>query len=140
MKTEVITQAARDSLAGSRPFPEIVAALISAGVEYYHVDYVTLRNSFYSSEGDVVVTPITFEGLPNVAETWNLAELRAAILDSQQNGQKYRDFTSRAMAAGVQGYYAFLRGQRVTYLGRRGDQHTEWFPGAAPATNDSTRP
>jgi hypothetical protein len=36
------------------------------------------------------------------------------------------------MSAGVQGYFAFLRGQRVTYLGRQGDQHTEWFPGAKP--------
>ena len=52
------------------------------------------------------------------------------IGDSQRNGQNYRDFTHRAMAAGVQGYYAFLRGRRVTYLGRQGDQHTEWFPGA----------
>jgi hypothetical protein len=34
------------------------------------------------------------------------------------------------MAAGVQGHFAFLRGQRVTYLGRTGDQHTEGFPGA----------
>jgi hypothetical protein len=25
-----------------------------------------------------------------------------------------------------------LRGQRVTYIGRQGDQHTEWFPGARP--------
>ena len=33
----------------------------------------------------------------------------------------------------VQGYFAFLRGKRVTYWGRGGDQHTEWFPGAAPA-------
>ena len=31
------------------------------------------------------------------------------------------------MRGGVQGYFAFLRGQRVTYLGRQGDQHTEWF-------------
>ena len=36
------------------------------------------------------------------------------------------------MEAGVQGYIAFLRGQRVTYWGRSGDQHTEWFPGAEP--------
>jgi hypothetical protein len=36
------------------------------------------------------------------------------------------------MEAGVQGYIAFLRGQRVTYWGRNGDQHTEWFPGAEP--------
>ena len=59
--------------------------------------------------------------------------LRAAILDSQQRGQKFRDFSRRAMEAGVAGYFAFLRGQRVTYFGRAGDQHTEWFPGAAPA-------
>jgi hypothetical protein len=32
----------------------------------------------------------------------------------------------------VQGYFAFLRGKRVTYLGRNGDAHTEWFPGAQP--------
>jgi hypothetical protein len=31
----------------------------------------------------------------------------------------------------VQGYFAFLSGKRVTYFGRQGDQHTEWFPGAA---------
>jgi uncharacterized protein YbcV (DUF1398 family) len=58
--------------------------------------------------------------------------LRDAIRDSQQRGQHFRDFTALAMRAGVQGYYAFLRGKRVTYLGRAGDQHTEWFPGAAP--------
>jgi hypothetical protein len=36
------------------------------------------------------------------------------------------------MASGVQGYYAFLRGRSVTHLGRQGDQHTEWVPGAGP--------
>jgi len=38
-------------------------------------------------------------------------------------------------AGGVQGYIAFLRGKRVTYWGRTGDQHTEWFPGSGLATN-----
>ena len=81
----------------------------------------------------MVVTPITYEGLPPVAPELAVEDLRAAIIDSQTKGQKYRDFTRRVMAAGVQGYVAFLRGQRVTYFGRTGDQHTEWFPGAAPA-------
>jgi uncharacterized protein YbcV (DUF1398 family) len=64
------------------------------------------------------------------------AALRANILDSQRHNQPYREFTRRAMAGGVQGYIAFLHGQRVTYWGRTGDQHTEWFPGvrAEPAT------
>jgi uncharacterized protein YbcV (DUF1398 family) len=81
------------------------------------------------------VTPITFEGLPPVALDFDAAGLRAAILDSQRHGQTYREFTRRAMEAGVQGYLAFLRGQRVTYWGRAGDQHTEWFPGAGPVTS-----
>lgn len=132
MNTEIVAEAARATLAGSIPFPEVVRRLMETGVEYYHVDYVALRKSFYSAAGDVVTTPISYEGLPPVAAEFDVAGLRAAILDSQRNGQQYRDFTRRAMAAGVQGYIAYLRGQRVTYWGRGGDQHTEWFPGASP--------
>lgn len=70
-----------------------------------------------------------------LAAEFDAAGLKAAILDSQTKGQHYRDFTGRAMQAGVQGYFAFLRGQRVTYFGRDGEQHTEWFPGAGPAAS-----
>ncbi len=133
MNTELIVEAAHATLAGTAPFPEIVAKLITAGVENYYVDYVGMRMTFYGPGGDVVVTPITFEGLPPVAAEFDLAGLRAAIVDSQRHGQKFRDFTHRAMAAGVQGYFAFLRGTRVTYWGRGGDQHTEWFPGTEPS-------
>lgn len=137
MNTEIILEAARATLAGTLPFPEIVGKLIATGVEYYHVDYVGMRKTFYSAEGAVTLTSIPYEDLPPVAPDFDLAGLRAAILDSQQNGQKYRDFSKRAMAAGVQGYIAFLRGQRVTYWGRQGDQHTEWFPGAEPARSNN---
>jgi len=133
MNTEIITEAARDTLAGTMPFPEIVGRLLTAGVEYYHVDYVGRRKTFYGSSGDMVTTSISYEALPAVSDEFDPVALRAAILDSQQNGQKYRAFTERAMRAGVQGYFAFLRGQRVTYWGRTGDQHTEWFPGARAA-------
>ncbi len=91
--------------------------------------------TFYSATGDTVTTPISYEGLPSVAADFDTPELRAAILDSQRHGQHFRDFTRRAMEAGVQGYIAFLRGQRVTYWGRGGDQHTEWFPGAGPTNS-----
>jgi uncharacterized protein YbcV (DUF1398 family) len=113
-------------------FPEVVGQLLAAGVEYYHVDYVGLRKTFYSADGDAVVTSINYEGLPSVAGDFDVAALRVDIRDSQLNGQNYRDFTRRAMTAGVQGYFAFLRGKRVTYFGRQGDQHTEWFPGSEP--------
>jgi uncharacterized protein YbcV (DUF1398 family) len=132
MNAEIITNTARATLNGTVSFPEVVGQLLAAGVEYYQVDYVGMRKTFYSAHGDAVVTPIPYEGLPPVAAGFDLAALRANILDSQRNGQAYRDFTRRAMEAGVQGYFAFLRGQRVTYLGRQGDQHTEWFPGSEP--------
>ena len=74
-----------------------------------------------------------YEGLPPVSTDFDAAALRADILDSQRNGQKYRDFTRPAMEAGTQGYFAILRGRRMTYLSRQGDQHIVWFPGAAPA-------
>ena len=132
MNADIVLEAARATLTGSLPFPEIVGKLMATGVEYYRVDYAALQMSFYSAAGGVVKAPLLFEGLPAIADDFEAAALRAAILDSQQNGQKFRQFSQRAMQAGVQSYVAFLRGKRVVYAGRQGDQHTEWFPGAKP--------
>ena len=133
MNSDLVLQAARASLTGSLPFPEIVRNLIQAGVEYYHVDYALGSFSFYSATGAVVTAPLLIEGLPPISEHFDATLLRAAILDSQQHGQPFRAFCERAVKAGVQGYFAFLRGKRVTYFGRQGEQHTEWFPGAQPS-------
>jgi uncharacterized protein YbcV (DUF1398 family) len=111
-------------------FPDAAGKLMGAGVEYYHVDYVRLRKTCYSAEGRTVT--VAFDGLPSVALELDVAGLRANILDSQRNGQPFREFTRRAMAGGVAGYIAFLRGRRVMYWGRDGGQHVEWFPGAKP--------
>ena len=132
MNADIVLEAARATQTGSLPFPEIVGKLMATGVEYYHVDYAARQFSFYSAAGSVVTAPLLFEDLPAIAENFDAQALRAAVLDSQQNGQKFRHFSQRAMQAGVQGYFAFLRGKRVVYAGRQGDQHTEWFPGAKP--------
>lgn len=133
MNADRTLEAARATLDGSLPFHEIVRTLLSAGVEYYHVDYAGKSLSFCSEAGAVSIAPILFEDLPPIARDFDAEELRAAILDSQRNGQKFRVFCHRAMNAGVAGYFTFLRGQRVTYFGRQGEQHTEWFPGATPS-------
>ncbi|HSA64549.1 MAG TPA: DUF1398 family protein [Nitrospira sp.] len=132
MNANEIALLAKATLDGSMPFPEVVGKLIANGVEYYHVDYATRSFTFYSASGAAVLAPICFEGLPSIAEDFDVAALKGAILDSQQHGQKFRAFCGRAMQAGVQGYMAYLRGKRVTYFGRQGDQHTEWFPGTRP--------
>lgn len=133
MNANIISSTAHASHAGHISFAEAAGKLIAEGVEFYHVNYLTLQTSYYSSEGSVVAVSVPFEGLPAVSENFDSSSLRAAILDSQNNGQSYRNFSERAMKSGVQGYFAFLRGQRVVYIGRQGDQHTEWFPGANPA-------
>lgn len=132
MNATLIRNLSQATLSGSIPFPVIVGQLIGEGVEYYHVDYIRLQFTFYDAAGGVVVAPLTIGDLPAVASDFNGVELRAAILDSQQNGQKFNQFCKRAMEAGVHGYFAFLRGKRVTYLGRSGDHHVEWFPGSQP--------
>lgn len=132
MNANEIALLAKATLNGTMPFPEIVGQLITNGVEYYHVDYVTSSFTFYSASGAVVIAPITMENPTPIAEDFDVVALKAAILDSQQHGQKYRDFCERAIRAGVQGYTAYLRGKRVAYFGRQGDQHTEWFPGSEP--------
>lgn len=127
MNSEIILDVATKTLADTMSFPEAVGKLIG---EYYHVDYVRLRKTCYSAEGKTVTIPIAYEGLPPIAP--ELVALRTNILDSQRNGQKYQDFTQRAMAGGVQGYIAFLRGKRVTYLGRIGDQQHGMVSGCNP--------
>ena len=138
MDTKLILEAARGTLGGTLSFPEVVGKLLAAGVEYYHVDYVGLRKRFYSAEGGMVATSINYEGLPPVAPEFDAAALRANILDSQRHGQPYREFTRRGpcrtghWGGRCAGLHRFLRGKRVTYWGRTGDQHTEWFPGSGP--------
>lgn len=124
-----LAQATQD---GSLAFPEVVSRLIARGVESYQVDLAARAFTFYNTAGATVSAPLTFEGLPAIAEALDPAALQAAIRDSQEHGQTFRTFCVRGMQAGVLGYFAFLRGQRVTYLGRQGDSHTEWFPGAKP--------
>ena len=130
MNTEIISEVAHGIQFGALSFPDAVGELIAAGVEFYQVDYVRLRKTCYGADGQTLTTPIAFNGLPPVAPDLDVAALRANILDSQQKNQPYREFTRRAMAGGVAGYLAFLRGKRVLYFGRNGEQHVEWFPGA----------
>lgn len=99
-------------------------------MEYDHVNYVTRSFWFYGSGGGVVVAPLVLEGFADVATDFNVTELRAAILDSQQNGQEFPQFCIRATRAGVQSTLFFcavsafcLQGAKVTRMsnGFRGE-------------------
>lgn len=129
MNADLIHEAARATHEHLKPFPEIVALLLEAGVESYHVDDLARTTTYHDGGSGKVAVELPYAELPPVAADFDAAEVRANIADSQTNGQSHEEFTRRAMEAGVQGYIAFLRGRRVTYFGRQGDQHIEWFPG-----------
>ncbi len=60
----------------------MVQLLLAAGVEYYHIDYLSGRKRFYGAGDEVVETSITFESLPPVAAEFNQPAVKAAIVDS----------------------------------------------------------
>ncbi len=96
MNANHVRELGQATVSGSLPFPDIVGKLIAEGVEYYHVDYVALHINFYSTEGAVVIVPLNFENLPQVAPNFDSSALISAILDSQKNNQKFRDFSRRS--------------------------------------------
>jgi hypothetical protein len=68
-----------------------------------------------------------------------VAQLR--VIDSTlQLNQPYREFTRRAMAAGVQGYIAFLRGKRVTYWAALATSTRNGSPGPCRTGHHWPRP
>ena len=133
MDTRTLTEVSLAVHEGRMSFPEVMRHLLAAGIESYRVDFAARRKTFLSVDGEAVELPLDFESLPAMAAELDVPALRANLLDSQQQGQKYRDFVRRAMEGGVLGYIAFLRGQRVLYWGRCGNQHIEWFPGTMQA-------
>lgn len=99
MNTEIISKAAIGTLTGAMSFPEVVGHLLDAGVEYYHVDYVGMRKTFYSADGGMVLTAIPYEGLPPVAaefdraasgRTFWTASKRTSLTASSRAGQWQR--------------------------------------------------
>lgn len=95
MHADVVQKMAHATLAGDLPFPEIVGKLLTEGVAYYRIDYVARQMSFFSAAGSVVVAPLSFENLPEVAPDFDAPALQAAILDSQQNGPRPISLPSR---------------------------------------------
>ncbi len=117
MNTQLITEAARATLAGTASFPQVVALLVAAGVEYYHVDYAGMRKTFYGSSDGAVVTPITYDDMPEIAPEFDAAALRAAILDSQHHEPEVSRLQSTCDGSRGTGLFRVLAGEAGHLLG-----------------------
>jgi uncharacterized protein YbcV (DUF1398 family) len=127
MNTEVMHEVLAQSQSGKMTFGEVVRRLLEVGVESYFADLAKGEETFYMPDGQTHVEKMT---LPRstVAEAWSSDELVSAIRAAQADTIRYPEFVKRATAAGVIGYWAFLTGKNVTYIGRKGEIHVEHFP------------
>jgi uncharacterized protein YbcV (DUF1398 family) len=119
------------SAAGTIHFGEVVSRLQGAGIERYHADYSRQETTYYTPEGGSCTVPMEPEEMP-IAGTFSAAQIEMAVRQAQRGEIMYPQFTRQALAAGCVGYFVQLSGRRVQYLGRNGEIHTEWFPGARP--------
>lgn len=125
---EAIAQCSRDSLAGSRPFPAVVAGLSEAGVGSYYADYRAGQTVYYPRLGEAVMMQLPTKGKP-MAPSFDAPALQAAIRGAQRGEVAYPEFLLKSMAAGCVGYHVWIDGRHVTYFGARGEVHVERFPG-----------
>ncbi|HET7793345.1 MAG TPA: DUF1398 family protein [Rhizobacter sp.] len=126
---QTIEHCAQSSKDGSAHFPDIVKALIGAGVESYFADYRASATRYYLPDGDTHAVPLVPPGGVPISERFDSAALQQAIRGAQAGRVMYPEFLRLSRAAGCVGYITWLAGQQVTYFGRLGETHVEPFPG-----------
>jgi hypothetical protein len=107
-------------------FPEVVKKLNEAGVQSYYADLLRHQNVYYFTNGEAHVINYSLNS-PPTAEQFDEQKVSTAVQTLQANQISYREFLNRIMAAGTQGYFVFLKGEKVIYLGRQGELFTEPF-------------
>jgi len=115
------------SNAGRIHFGEVIAQLVRAEVESYHVDYRAGRAVYYLPDGETLDMRLELppEG---IAADFDGAAVRAAIAGAQRGQVMYPEFKHLSQRAGCVGYTVWIAGRHVVYLGRKGETHVEPFP------------
>lgn len=127
MSKQLIDAVAMATQQGKMTFPQVVKGLLEVGVESYFVDFAAKQKTHYLADGSTHTVPMILDPGPIAAE-FNGVQLVAAIRGAQADTVRYPEFVQRSAAAGVIGYWAFLTGKRVSYFGRKGEEHVEEFP------------
>lgn len=110
-------------------FPEVVKALVAAGVERYHADVLRGERTYYMPNGESeCVAGHALKGEP--AKDFSAAKVESAVRAIQRGEIQYREFCKRIAAAGCVGYFVTLAGWCAVYYGRTMDIYVEPFPGA----------
>ena len=123
----IIQDTLTQSEAGTIHFGQVINTLMTVGVESYFVDYRSKSATYYTSDGQVF-SYVLAATHSEIAQTFSSEQLKAAILGAQAGTVLYPEFKQRSQAAGCVGYFVWIAGKHVNYLGRRGEMHIEPFP------------
>ncbi len=124
---QIIEHCARSSKDGTAHFPDIVRALVDAGVESYFADYRADATTYYLPDGSTHAVALAPPDVA-IAERFDAPALQQAIRGAQAGRVMYPEFMLLSRAAGCVGYATWLAGRHVVYYGRRGETHVERFP------------
>lgn len=116
------------SNSGKIHFGEVIAQLLGVQVESYHVDYRTASATYFLPNGETLTLEFANATHLEIAENFDAAAVRAAIVGAQQGRVMYPEFKAMTQAAGCAGYTVWITGRHVTYYGRKGETHVERFP------------
>jgi uncharacterized protein YbcV (DUF1398 family) len=110
-------------------FPQVVMALMQAGVERYHTDLCRAEKIYYLPDGrSYLVGAEAVHGTPS--QHFSADGVAAAVHTIQAGKLSYAQFCEAIVAAGCVGYIVSLAGRRAVYYGRTGETYVEPFPPA----------
>ena len=126
---DVVREMSRASEEERISFPDLVQALIEAGVERYHADLLAGTKTYYMPDGSFEITQS--RALP-AGNDFKGDIVQEAVHAIQQGEIGYRAFCERIAEAGCVGYFVSLAGKRAVYYGRTLAAHVAWFTGPLP--------
>ena len=115
---------------GEIHFGDVIQQLIAIGIESYFVDYRCGETTYYFPNGKFIRHSFKAE-ITEIAEItlhFDLQKIKQAIAGAQSGQVMYPQFKELTYLAGCIGYFVWIKGKHVQYLGRLGEAHTEKLP------------
>ena len=112
---------------GEIHFGDVIQQLIAIGIESYFVDYRCGETTYYFPNGKYIRHSFKAE-ITEITLHFDLQKIKLAIAGAQSGQVMYPQFKELTYLAGCIGYFVWIKGKHVQYLGRLGEAHTEKFP------------
>lgn len=123
----VIDECVKESHKGTLNFGMLVERLMTVNVESYYADYRRCETIYYMASGETYITELTPPKI-TIADSFDVQKIQQAVRSAQQGEIHYPEFMHQTMIGGCVGYFVWISGRHVQYLGRYGETHIEHFP------------